>query len=198
MPALSQVLKDIFFISLKFNLALRTVFLPSRENPADAPSRRLSDSDCTLSTSAWKLVDQSYGPHSLDLMALSSNVQCNSKGQPLRFYSPFPNPGSSGTNVFAQTLEPADNAYVFPPFLLVGPLLKFMESQPCPFTIIVPDLCPKLFWWPILQHRASSSFKLGYKGQKGILLFPDSTLSGSFNSRALQWDFWVFRIPPVY
>ena len=106
MPALSSVMKDIFSLTLKFNLALKTFFVPSRENPADFPSRSLSDADCKLSPLAWKLVD---------LMALSSNVQCDSKGKPLRFFSPFPNPGSSGTNLFAQVLDPSENAYVSPP-----------------------------------------------------------------------------------
>jgi len=115
MPALSSVMKDIFSLTLKFNLALKTFFVPSRENPADFPSRSLSDADCKLSPLAWKLVDQAFGPHSLDLMALSSNVQCDSKGKPLRFFSPFPNPGSSGTNLFAQVLDSSENAYVPPP-----------------------------------------------------------------------------------
>ena len=196
MPALSSVMKDIFSLTLKFNLALKTFFVPSRENPADFPSRSLSDADCKLSPLAWKLVDQAFGPHSLDLMALSSNVQCDSKGKPLRFFSPFPNPGSSGTNLFAQVLDPSENAYVFPPFVLVGPLLNFLSSQPCPITLVVPDVSPKRYWWPILYHRASSYFQLGSKGQKDILLFSNSNLSGSFAPRALQWDLWVFRVLP--
>ena len=69
MPALSSVMKDIFSLTLKFNLALKTFLVPSRENPADFPSRSLSDADCKLSPLAWKLVDQAFGPHSLDLMA---------------------------------------------------------------------------------------------------------------------------------
>jgi len=78
---------------LKFNLALKTLFVPSRENPADLPSRSLSDADCKLSPLAWKMVGQAFGPHALDLMVLSSNVQCDSKGHSLRFFSPFPNLG---------------------------------------------------------------------------------------------------------
>ena len=125
---------------------------------------------CTSIPFGWKA--SAY----MDLMALSSYA-C--------FFSPFPNPGSSGTNVFAQMLEP----FVFPPFIRMGPLLNFMSLQPCSFTIIVPDLCPKHHWWPILLHRASSHLKLGSKGQKDILLFPDLTFSGSFTSRSLQWSF---------
>ena len=56
MPALSSVMKDFFSLTLKFNLALKTLFVPSKENPADFPSRSLSDADCKLSSLAWKLV----------------------------------------------------------------------------------------------------------------------------------------------
>jgi len=29
-----------------------------------------------------------------------------------------------------------------------------MSSQPFPVTFVVPGLCPKRYWWPILHHRA--------------------------------------------
>ena len=120
MPALFSVLTDIVFLTLKFNLALKAFLVSSSsENPTDLLSRSLSDADCKLSPFAWKQVDQVFGSHSLDLMALSSNVHCDSDGQPPCFFSPFPNPGSSGTNLFAQLLDLSENAYVFPPYVLV-------------------------------------------------------------------------------
>ena len=42
--------------------------------------------------------------HDLDPMSLDSNVQCDGKGNPLRHFTPYPNPGSSGVNVFDQDL----------------------------------------------------------------------------------------------
>ena len=121
-------------------MALKVCFVPSALNPADLPSRALSDIDCKLSPLACKLVKQCYGPHTLDLFALASDVQCDQHGNPLRFYAPFPNPGCSGVNVFAQTISPSKNAYAFPPFVLMGPLLKFLSPVPCFLTIITPDL----------------------------------------------------------
>ncbi|KAJ7379460.1 hypothetical protein OS493_015243 [Desmophyllum pertusum] len=162
-PALSHVMKSIFQLTLRFNLALTTSFVPSADNPADRPSRTLSDIDCKLSSLAWKSVQLAYGPHSLDLLALPSNFQRDLHNRPLRFYAPFPNPGCPGVNVFAQTVSRLENAYAFPPFILLGPLLKFLSPQPCPLTIIAPDLRPRQYWWPILQHRVSSCFKIGSK-----------------------------------
>lgn len=193
-PALSQVLQCIFQLSLQLNVALKFCFVPSALNPADLPSRALSDTDCKLSPLAWKLVQRSYGPHTLDLFALTSNVQCDQHGNPLRFFAPFPNPGCSGVNVFAQTISPSENAYAFPPFVLLGPLLKFLSPVPCSLTIIAPDLRPRQYWWPILRNKASSYFKVGSKGQTDILLFPDPHLHGSFTPRPLQWDIKVFRL----
>lgn len=193
-PALSHVMKSIFQLTLRFNLALSISFVPSADNPADRPSRTLSDIDCKLSSLAWKSVQLAYGPHSLDLLALASNVQRDLHDRPLRFYAPFPNPGCSGVNVFAQSISHSENAYAFPPFILLGPLLKFLSPQPCPLTIIAPDLRPRQYWWPILQHKASSCFKIGSKGQNDILLFPDASQHGAFSPRPLQWDLWAFRL----
>lgn len=113
-------------------MALKVCFVPSALNPADLPLRALSYTDCKLSSLAWKLVQQSYGPLTLDLFAFASNVQCDQQGNPLRFYAPFPNPGCSGVNVFAQTISPSENAYAFPPFVLMGPLLESSSSLLCP------------------------------------------------------------------
>ena len=193
-PDLSQVMKSIFQLTLRFSLALSTFFVPSNDNSADRPSRTLSDIDCKLSPMAWNFAQQAYGPHTLDLFALASNVHCDSHGRPLRFFAPFPNPGCSGVNVFAQAISPTENAYAFPPFILIGPLLKFLSPQPCPRTIIAPDVRPRRYWWPILQHRASSCFKIGSKGKEDILSFPDASRNGMFSPRPLQSDLWAFRL----
>ena len=71
-------------------------------------------------------IQQRFGPHTLDLMSLESNVMRNVKGHPLPHFTPFPLPGSSGVNMFAQSLDVAGNCYVFPPFCLVGPTLRFL------------------------------------------------------------------------
>ncbi|KAK3735012.1 hypothetical protein QZH41_010670, partial [Actinostola sp. cb2023] len=86
----TDVLKQIYDISLTHHLSLNLQYIPSADNPADTPSRRLSDLDCTLSPLAWKQVQQAYGPHSIDLMAIPANVQSDPSGRPLRFFSPFP------------------------------------------------------------------------------------------------------------
>ncbi|CAH3174858.1 unnamed protein product [Porites evermanni] len=75
-------------------------------------------------------------------------------GSPLPPFTPFPTPGSRGVNVFAQDLASQENAYVFPPFILVGPLLRFLDKALFSFTIVVPKLSPLPYWWPVIQARA--------------------------------------------
>ena len=86
---LNSVLKSLCDISLRCNSHIKLYFTPSARNPADAPSRVLSDKDCKLSTSAWSKVQQAFGPHTFDLMSLDSNVQFDEKGVPLRHFTPF-------------------------------------------------------------------------------------------------------------
>lgn len=191
--ALASVLKDIFLLTLYFNIHLVLHYIPSKDNPSDIPSRILSDIDCTLAPHIWHRIQTVFGPHTVDLMAIPANVLPDPSGRPLKFFSPFPVLDSAGANVFSQQLM-CENAYVFPPFVLIGPLFKHLRTQRCPFSMVVPDLCPRRYWWPLLQQYASSSFLLGKKGAINVLLFP-SKYGPPFQTRPLQWDLWVFRVP---
>lgn len=106
------------------------------------PSRALSSSDGMLSPRVWMDVEKRWGPHSVDLMTLDSNTPLDVQGHPLKHFTPLPTQNSAGVNVFSQTLHHLDNAFVFPLLALTGILPRFLDSQPCPFTIIVPDPFP--------------------------------------------------------
>ena len=77
-----NTLKDLFLFTMAHNLCLSLYYVLSRLNPADQPSRVLSDLDCTLSPDVWKLIDTTSGPHSIDVMALPSNVPVIGLGIP--------------------------------------------------------------------------------------------------------------------
>lgn len=192
-PEVSNIMKSIFQFSLCRNLSISLQYVPSRSNPADAPSRTLSDLDASLDVRPWNLVESTFGPHTIDLMALPSNVKLDRSGRPLKFFSPFPCVQAQGTNIFSQELAPSENAYVFPPFTLIGPLVKYLASQPCPYTLIAPDVSPRKYWWPLLQRQSIAAFKLGQRGENSVLLFPVKSGRSTWESRPLQWDLWVFR-----
>ena len=159
---LFDALKRIFSQVLSSNVFLSLHYIPSSSNAADFPSRRLSRMDATLSPAVCTKVQRMFrgtNGHSVDLMALPSNVQCDLSGQPLPFFSPYPTPGCAGVNVFAQ--HPAShspsmfyNPYAFPLIALIPQLIHFLQSLSLPCTLIIPDVYPRRFWRPMLRATA--------------------------------------------
>ena len=150
-PQLTKASKDLFYALSDRNFQLSLFHVKSSDNQADGPSRRLSKSDSKLSAWAWALVEQSLGGtcgHSFDLMALDSNAAIRLDGSPLPHFTPFSSPRSRGVNLFSHDLRAMSNMsnpYAFPPFGLVGPVLRFLYGFQIPFTVIVPEICPLLF-----------------------------------------------------
>ena len=198
--SLVTALKCLFQTTMHLNVDLHVYYVPGPENPADSPSRRLSFQDSRLSPKTWDLVQSLYGGpkgHSVDLMARASNVQTDLSGKPLPFFSESPFVNALGVNVFAQSPnlyrpEIFSNPYVFPPICLIPKVFKYLNSLKLPYSLVVPDVIPRRFWWPLLLSACSSSSLLASKGASGVLLTPsrDSILG----DRPIPWDLWVFRI----
>lgn len=101
---LNRIVKDqVTYIN---NIDLRLHYIPSKCNPADAPSRKLTFLDGMLTKKAWDMIQGKFGTHSVDLMSLGSNVMKDEFGKPLKHFTPHPTPFSAGVNVFfSQRLE---------------------------------------------------------------------------------------------
>ena len=167
---LNNAKKALFFSSMDLNILLHMLYVPSQENPADAPSRRLSSLDYTLTPEIWDEVQLRFGGgqgHTCDLMALNSNAMPDRLGRPLPHFTPYPSPGSIGVNSFAQDLTQIStwimmqHPYVFPPNVLVGPVLRFLQSYRQPCTVVVLDTYPRKYWWPLLQRFFQKSAEAG-------------------------------------
>lgn len=192
--ALNELMKDLFNFTVEFNVDLRLSYIPSKENPADLLSRSLSAHDCMLNRDKFLLVDKTFGPHQIDLMSLDSNVMRDVNGLPLCHFTPFPTPGSSGVNVFSQTLCPSDNMYVFPPFVLVLPVLTLLRSQKVKScTMVVPFEDTKPVWWPLFYNSLVNHFILGKKGELGVLLLP-SKQGFVPDKRGLRYELWAAKL----
>ena len=103
----SDALKELSNTVLSLNLHLSVLYVPSRENPADHPSRRLSPADSKLAQHLWLRLQSHpcFGAsdgHSVDLMALDSNAQSDGDGAILPHFTPYPTPLSSGVDFFGQ------------------------------------------------------------------------------------------------
>ena len=117
---INDVIKAVLRCSQELNYSIDMQYVPSAENPADAPSRRQSDLDYTLSEEAWSRVQRLFGPHTFDLMSLDSNSRRDLHGNRLPHFTPCHTPESSGINVFAQQLPVRGNLCTYrsaPPFL---------------------------------------------------------------------------------
>ena len=81
----NQVIIFFVIITLKLNILLNVYYVQSDLNDADSPSRFSSDIDGSLSDLTWDLVEASFGPHSVDWMAIPSNVKRSRDGEKLKF-----------------------------------------------------------------------------------------------------------------
>lgn len=126
---LNDIMKSIFEICKKENVDLHLCYISTSQNPADFGSRTLNLQDCKLSLKTWELIQNRFGPHTVDLMALDSNVMCDSEGTPLKHFTPYPCPSLSKVNVFAQNLTLEVNPYVFPLFVYCLLFCNFWLSR---------------------------------------------------------------------
>ena len=98
-------------------------------------------------------------------MSLDSNAMKDPMGNSLPHFTPVPSPESAEVNLFAQDLsqhgEIMSCPYVFPPSVLVGPVLKFLGNYEKPFTLVVMDTYPRKYWWPVVTGKAGE-VKLSY------------------------------------
>ena len=191
---LLKLLKNIFQWVSSVNCDLKLVYVPSGENLADTPSRRLSAVDMKLSDTSWKMIEAWFGPHTFDLMALDSNAVTGRDGKALPHFSPWPLPFSSGVNIFSQSLNGSENYYCFPPFAMTGSVLAFLLSEcsrPLQVTMVVPKLSPPGPWWPKFLANADSIHTLGVKGDIGIVEIPSKK---GFTPTATHHDLLVGRL----
>jgi len=116
---------------------------------ADPLSRQeASVSDAQLLPAAFQLLEDLWGPHSLDLMVSAVNHQLP------RYISYLPDAGALTVNLFTWD-PPADVArvfYCFPPVTRVGRVLRWATSFHMRLTLVVPDW-PSQPWWPVILHH---------------------------------------------
>ena len=196
---LNNAIKALFFTTMDLNILLHMLYVPSQQNPADAPSRRLSLLDYTLTPEIWNEVQLRFGGeegHSCDLMALDSNAMSNRLGCPLPHFTPYPSPCSIGVNLLAYDLTQfsavMQRPYVFQPDVLVGPVLRLLQSFGQSCTVVVLDTYPRKYWWPLLQRFSRKARKLAGAGDSQASLLPSKEDWSS--ESGIPGDLWAFQI----
>ena len=131
----------------------------------------------------WMRFSSALCAHSFDLCALDSNAQRDIYGQLPPHFTAWPTPGLWQVLMSLHNISPMIiNLYVFPPIVLVGPLVRFLlDCAHINVTAVVFDVYPQQYWWPMLQARAIDP---------SVVLFPSPA---GFADRPLQYDLWAFR-----
>ena len=155
-PALSRVAEEIHSICAHHHLRLQAEYIPGTENTvADTLSRVRSDwSSSMLSKPAFQLINDRWGPHTLDAFASAVNTQLpryvsyhlDHQCEWVDFFSrPFP------------TASERENLWIFPPFKLIGRVLaKALDEKAPPFTMLIPVWLSQP-WWPTLTAMMISA-----------------------------------------
>jgi hypothetical protein len=63
-PKINRVVKELYQMMFENNVDLKLIYISSKDNPADKPSRSIFRADCSLSEKkTWNMVQRKYGPH---------------------------------------------------------------------------------------------------------------------------------------
>ena len=111
----------------------------SRNEQADFLSHIYDSDDWGLSQHIFTIIDQIWGPHSIDRFA----NHLNNKLQ--RFNSRFWNPGSEDIDAFVLDWS-GENNYVCPPISLIPRVILHMRNCKAVGTLIVPHWPSAPYW----------------------------------------------------
>ena len=115
---------------------------------ADLASRWTDDrSEWRLSEQAWSLVEATFGPHSVDVMASRRNTMLP------RFFSRWIEPDAAEWDALRQDWALEDNVYCHPPFIMIPQVLAHVRKCKCEITLIAP-LWASQPWMPTLMEMS--------------------------------------------
>ena len=161
-PELQFFAKEIFHLCYDNSIKLTVQWVP-RENHtlADQASREadaVDIEDWGINENFFKILNESYGPFSLDAFANFYNKKVD------RFYSLFHCPGSSGVDAFTYNWH-GENLLLVPPVSAIGRVLSHLRLCKAKGTLVAPRW-PSSYFWPLLQSEFNS-FILDIKIFKG-------------------------------
>lgn len=142
-PELQQDVLSIFASCFEHGISLEPQWIPRELNSvADALSRVVDYDDWQLDPRVFQVLDQWWGPHTVDRFASYYNRQLP------RFNSRFAMPGSEAVDAFTADWG-GENNWWCPPICLVPRLLQHARQCAAVGTLIVPMWLSAPFW-PIL------------------------------------------------
>ena len=142
---------EIFHICYENNVSLKIDWIPRKQNTlADWASREadlIDVEDWQLTDSFFKILNNSYGPFTLDAFSNSYNNKCP------RFYSLFHCPGSLGVDALTFDWH-GENVLLVPPINAIGQALFHLRSCKARGVLVAPKW-PSSYFWPLLLNDFS-------------------------------------------
>ena len=130
---------------------IRTTYVPSTLNPADAPSRRMNTQlEWSISHDFFQSLNQKWGPHQIDLFASHLNNKLPT------FYSWKPHHQAASHDALSRPWTNLGNQYLCPPWNLISTALQKIQDEGLTATIITP-FWPTAFWYPTIQQMATTA-----------------------------------------
>ena len=144
---LNMVAQELWEFCLRHRIKIRAIHRAGVDNVrADRLSREKYDpTGYRLLPEVFRQINRQFGPHTVDLMADRLNTQLP------RFISRFPDPLSSGTDVFRSNLA-GENGFAHPPPALIARVASLVHRQRAEVTLVTPNW--KGPWLPLLKQMS--------------------------------------------
>lgn len=140
---LQEIALKVFGLIFEHNIKLEPEWVPRGQNEmADYISRIIDYDDWGINQSVFELVDEFWGPHTVDRFASDCNNKC------VRFNSRFWNPGSEAVDAFTVNWAGELNWFC-PPIVLIPRVVAHARACGCKGTLVVPAW-PSAPFWPLL------------------------------------------------
>ena len=129
-----MVARELWEFCLRHQIRIRAIHRAGVDNVrADRLSREKYDpTGYRLHPEVFRQINRQFGPHTIDLMADRLNTQLP------RFISRFPDPLSSGTDVFRSNLA-GENGFAHPPPALIARVASLVHRQRAEVTLVTPN-----------------------------------------------------------
>lgn len=171
-----------FCVENEINL-VEASWIPGKINSvADEESRWVDLGDWELRRPVFELLDQRWGPHTVDRMASAANAQ-------VPVFNAWRNTvGAAAVDCFTQDWG-KDNNFVCPPFALIERVLDHVEQEGAVATVVVP-VWQAQPWWPKLMQMMVAHVVL--PGGRNAFQRGPSTFVEPWKNK--DWLFWAVRI----
>lgn len=164
-PHLSDLSRKIWEWCEPRKIWLQASYIPSIKNvEADRASRNTNiDTEWELAQTAFKQIEQEFGPFTVDLFASRINTKCK------QFCSRFPDPEAKTVDAFTVSWK-NEAFYAFPPFALILRTLRKIINDKATGIVIVP-LWPTQPWYPLFTSMLVEP-TITFKPNQTLLISP--------------------------